>query len=268
MSREKKNSMAKSRSIVRFICGLAALLCLGYFAAYVYMSDDSSSNFEDLSELKDNKKVNVLTKAKPTVHLDAPEDVPEMLEEFNSLYAKNKSIIGWIQIEGTKIDYPVMQSKNEEYYLDHNFDQAKDNNGSIFIDSECSIWPRSQNIIIYGHNMKSGKMFGSLDNYKDKKFCDEHPFIRFDTLYDKGEYRVMFAFNDVVHEETEVAFKYYQFIDANSAQEYSSNMEEMAKKALYDTGIESYYGDSLITLSTCDYSEGAERFVVVARKVD
>lgn len=266
MSKKKQSSKAKSRSIIRFICGLAAVACLGYFAAYVYMSDDSSSNFEDLSKLKDNKKVTA--QSKPVVHLDAPEDAPPVLEEFNTLLMKNKSIIGWIQIEGTKIDYPVMQSKNEEYYLDHNFEQQKDKNGSIFIDADCSIWPRSQNIIIYGHNMKSGQMFGSLDSYKDKKYFEKHPEIRFDTLYDKGKYQVMYVFNDVIHEESEVAFKYYQFIDANSAQEYASNMNEMAAMSLYDTGVESYYGDSLITLSTCDYSEGAERFVVVARKIN
>ena len=264
MGRNKKNSKARTRSIVRFICGLAAVACLGYFA--VYMSGDSSSNFEQLSDLKDKNSINV--QSKPTIHLDAPVDAPPVLEEFENLLVKNKSIVGWIQIEDTGIDYPVLQSKNEEYYLDHNVDQEKDNNGSIFIDAQCSIWPRSQNIIIYGHNMKSGKMFGSLDNYKDRKYCEKHPVIRFDTLYEKGKYRVMYVFNDVVHEESEVTFKYYQFIDANSAQEYMSNMKEMAEKSLYETGVESYYGDSLITLSTCDYSEGAERFVVVAKKVD
>ena len=266
MGMNKKNSKARTRSIVRFICGLAAVLCLGYFAFYIYMSGDSSSNFEQLSDLKDKNSINV--QSKPTIHLDAPVDAPPVLEEFENLLVKNKSIVGWIQIEDTGIDYPVLQSKNEEYYLDHNVDQEKDNNGSIFIDAQCSIWPRSQNIIIYGHNMKSGKMFGSLDNYKDRKYCEKHPVIRFDTLYEKGKYRVMYVFNDVVHEESEVTFKYYQFIDANSAQEYMSNMKEMAEKSLYETGVESYYGDSLITLSTCDYSEGAERFVVVAKKVD
>lgn len=266
MSRKQKNSRANGRSIVRFICGLAAVACLGYFAVYIYMSDDSSSNFENISKLKDDNKVTV--QAGPVVHLDAPEDAPPVLEEFNTLLVKNKSIIGWIQIEDTKIDYPVMQSKDEDYYLNHNIDQEKDNNGAIFIDADCSIWPRSQNIIIYGHNMKSGSMFGTLDSYKSKDYYEKHPIIRFDTLYDRGSYRVMYVFNDVVHKESEVAFKYYQFVDANSAQEYASNMNEMAEMSLYDTGVESNYGDSLITLSTCDYSAGAERFVVVAKKID
>ena len=267
MSRKPVNKKERARKTVRLVCGLAAALSLGYFALYVYMSNDSSSNFEDLSVLKENKKTNEVI-APPTVHLDAAKEAPDMLEQFNALYAKNRSIVGWITIDDTPIDYPVMQSKNEEYYLNHNFEQDKDNNGSIFIDKDCSIWPRSQNIIIYGHNMKSGKMFGSLDEYKSSKYFEKHPIIKFDTLYEKGEYQVMYVFNEVIHEESEVAFKYYQFIDANSAQEYMSAMKEMAAMSLYDTGVESYYGDSLITLSTCDYSAGSERFAVVAKKVN
>ncbi len=266
MRGKKPDKKEKARRFVRLLCGIAAVLSLGYFAYYCYMSNDSSAKSNDLSAVKDNTEIKVFSP--PTVHLDEQEEAPEMLEEFKALYLKNRSIVGWISIEDTGIDYPVLQSSNEEYYLDHNFEQEKDNNGSIFIDKDCSIWPRSQNIIIYGHNMKSGKMFGTLDSYKDKKYFEKHPDIRFDTLYDKGLYRVMYVFNEVVHEEAEVTFKYYQFIDANSAMEYRSNMEEMASMSLYETGVESYYGDQLITLSTCDYSEGAQRFVVVAKKIN
>lgn len=270
MSKKKISGKERARRILRFFCALAAAGCLGYFAYYVYMAGDSSGKFNDLSKIKDNKRVNegVNANGKATVTLDEETEAPPMLEEFSALYVKNKSIVGWISIEGTSVDYPVMQSVNEDYYLDHNFEQEKDKNGSIFIDNDCSIWPRSQNIIIYGHNMKSGKMFGALDSYKSKSFFEKHPVIKFDTLYEKGEYRIMYVFNEIVHEETEVAFKYYQFVDANSAQEYKSNMDQMAEMSIYDTGVESFYGDSLITLSTCDYGEGAERFVVVAKKVD
>ncbi len=270
MSKKKISGKERARRLIRLICALAAVGCLGYFAYYEYMAGDSTGKFNDLADIKDNKdsNSNVLANKEATVTLDEEEESPPMLEEFNTLYIKNKSIVGWISIEGTSIDYPVMQSSNEEYYLDHNFEQQKDKNGSIFLDKDCSIWPRSQNLIIYGHNMKSGKMFGALDSYKKKSFCEKHPTIMFDTLYEKGEYRIMYVFNEIVHEETEVAFKYYQFIDANSAQEYKSNMDQMAEMSIYDTGIESYYGDSLITLSTCDYGEGAERFVVVAKKVN
>ena len=120
---------------------------------------------------------------------------------------------------------------------------------------------------MYGHNMKSGKMFGELKKYKQEDFAKEHPYIFFDTLYNKGKYQVMYVFGDNVYDEVEVAFKYYQFIDANSEEEWDSAMHDMAEKSLYDTGITASYGEDIITLSTCDYEKDAERFVVVAKRV-
>ena len=254
----------KRRRLVIYICIAVAVLSLGYFTVYCYQAYKSGQEFESLSSLK-NSDFELYRPARMTV--DEPGETPDILEDYQTLYAKNKSLIGWLKIDDTIIDYPVMQSSNEEYYLNHNFNQEKDNNGSLFIDAECSIWPRSQNIIIYGHNMKSGKMFGTLNQYKSEAYFEKHPAIQFDTLYETGEYQIMYVFSEIVHEQTEVTFRYYEFINANSKEEYDSNMEEMKKMSLYDTGVTSVYGDELITLSTCDYSAGAERFAVVAKKI-
>ncbi len=255
----------KIRKIITWVFAALGIGCLGYFVFYVRQATDTQNSYEHLADLKgtdyrQNKQV--------VVHLTKEEDAPDILEEYITLYNNNKSLVGWVRIDDTLIDYPVMQSKSNEYYLDHNFDQKKDNNGSIFIDSECSIWPRSQNIIMYGHNMKSGKMFGDLKKYKNEQFAKDHPYVFFDTLYNKGKYQVMYVFGDNVYDEVEVTFKYYQFIDANSEEEWNSAMNEMASKSLYDTGITASYGDDIITLSTCDYEKDAERFVVVARRVN
>lgn len=255
----------KNRKLVMRASILIAALSLGYFTFYCYRAYESGREFEELSDLK-NSDFTLYRPARVTV--DEPGEKPDILEDYVTLYNKNKSLIGWLKIDDTIIDYPVMYSKNGEYYLNHNFNQQKDNNGSLFIDVQCSIWPRSQNIIIYGHNMKSGKMFGSLSKYKNEAYYEKHPTIKFDTLYEKGEYQVMYVFSEIVHNEAEVAFKYYQFVDANSEQEYDSNMEEMKKMSLYDTGITSRYGDELITLSTCDYTAGSERFAVIARRIN
>lgn len=255
----------KNRRLIMRASMLIAVLSLGYFTFYCYQAYNSGQEFEALSELK-NTDFTLYRPARVTV--DDPGEAPDILEDYVTLYNKNKSLIGWLKIDDTIIDYPVMYSKNEEYYLNHNFNQQKDRNGSLFIDSQCSIWPRSQNIIIYGHNMKSGKMFGSLSKYKNKDYYEKHPTIKFDTLYEKGEYQVMYVFSEIVHDEAEVTFKYYQFVNANSEQEYDSNMEEMKKMSLYETGITSRYGDELITLSTCDYTEGAERFAVIAKRIN
>lgn len=263
--RKKRKLKLDARQIVMAICALVAIGSLSYFAFYNYQASHSSEQVENLNSAKDNKEFKRIYKA--TVHLD-DNGTPEILEEYIAPYNLNKKLIGWIKIDGTKVDYPVLQTSNNDYYLDHNFNQEEDRNGSIFLDKDCSIWPRSQNLILYGHNMKSGKMFGSLKSYKDEAFFKKHPKIQFDSIYQKGIYDVMYVFSEVVHDETEVAFKYYQFISANSETEFNSYMNDMSSMSLYDTGVTAQYGDALITLSTCDYSQGAERFVIVAREED
>ena len=161
-----------------------------------------------------------------------------------------------------------MQTNNNEYYLDHNMNQEKDRNGALFLDKDCDVVNRSTNLIIYGHHMKSGRMFGNLDDYKSEKFYKKHPTIQFDTIYEKGTYEIMYVFRSKVYSEGEVVFKYYQFIDCYSEQEFESNMKEMAALSLYDTGVTAEYGDKLLTLSTCDSTVDDGRFVVVAKKAD
>ena len=265
---KKKKSRNKSkldiRQLVMVLCALIAVGSLGYFAFYNYQATHSSEQVSNIEKFKNNKKVNITSK-KATVTLDDIE-TPPILDEYAPVFALNQSTVGWIKIDGTSVDYPVLQTSNNDYYLNHNFDQEEDNNGSIYLDKDCSIWPRSQNLLIYGHNMKSGKMFGSLKKYKDEEFFREHRTIQFDTIYEKGTYQVMFVFNEVIHDESEVAFKYYQFISANSAEEFNSYMNEMREMSLYDTGVQALYGDSLITLSTCDYTKNSDRFVIVAKK--
>lgn len=138
---------------------------------------------------------------------------------------------------------------------------------AFFLDKDCDIVHRNTNLIIYGHHMKSGKMLGSLNKYSSEEYCKAHPNIQFDTIYEKGMYEVMYVFRSRIYNEDEVIFKYYQFLDADSEQEFNSNMQEMAALALYDTGVTASYGDELLTLSTCDYSEEDGRFVVVAKRV-
>ncbi len=266
----KFKDLPKSIRVRKIIMGciyVVAIGCLGYFGYYCLQASNTQNNYEDLALLKEkdtDSEIHLFNPAHVTVD---DIEIPDILEEYQILYSKNKSLIGWVKIDDTLIDYPVMQSSNQDYYLTHNFSQEKDNNGSIFIDKDCCIWPRSQNLILYGHNMKSGKMFGTLAKYKSQSYYEKHPFISFDTLYEKGLYQVMYVFSEVVHDETEVTFKYYQFINANSAEEWDSNMAQMAEKSLYDTGVTSQYGDQLITLSTCDYSAGSERFAVVAKRI-
>ena len=258
----KKREKRRKWTIV--FCSVLAIACFGYYGIYYYFMDRTTETYEKWSELKQTNS------GAATVQVSDVEEnaTKKILEEYEVLYNKNKSLIGWVKIDDTEINYPVMQTVNNTYYLDHNIEQEYDKNGSIFMDKDCDVLKPSTNLIIYGHHMKSGKMFGDLDKYSSKSYYEAHPTIQFDTIYEKGTYEIMYVFRSKVYNEDEIVFKYYQFIEANSAEEFYSYMEEMSELSLYDTGVTASYGDRLLTLSTCDSSEPEGRFVVVARRVN
>ena len=254
-------------------CGFIGAVSLIYVGFYGYEDYRTRKNYEHMSSLKETSgsRLPIPEKEtdKPVIHYTKEdESLPEVLEEYKKLYNTNKKLIGWLKIADTNIDYPVMQTSDNEYYLDHNINQEKDRNGALFLDKDCDVVKRSTNLIIYGHHMKSGRMFGNLDDYASEKYYKKHKTIQFDTIYEKGTYEIMYVFRSRVYSEGEVGFKYYQFIDCYSEQEFESNMKEMAKLSLYDTGVTAEYGDELLTLSTCDSSVDDGRFVVVAKRVE
>lgn len=266
--REMKKRERIRRGIVA-VCSLLVVGSLAYLADYSYRT----KRLDDYAAIQKNLKNTALTTPEtpvtPVIHYDddTSDTLPDILPEYQTLYSLNKRLIGWVKIDDTYIDYPVLQTVNNDYYLNHNFDQEEDKNGSIFLDKDCSIYPRSTNLILYGHHMRSGRMFGQLNKYSSEKFYKEHKYIQFDTIYEKGTYEVMYVFRSKIYEESEIVFKYYQFTDAVSETEFESNMKQMADMSLYDTGVSAEYGDELLTLSTCDYYTSDGRFVVVAKKI-
>lgn len=266
--KEMKKRERIRKSIVA-VCSLLVVGSLAYLANYSYQT----KRLDDYAAIQKNLKNTALTTPNtsetPVIHYDddTSDILPDILPEYQTLYSLNKRLIGWVKIDDTYIDYPVLQTVNNDYYLNHNFDQEEDKNGSIFLDKDCSIYPRSTNLILYGHHMRSGRMFGQLNKYSSEKFYEEHKYIQFDTIYEKGTYEVMYVFRSKIYEESEIVFKYYQFTDAVSETEFESNMKQMADMSLYDTGVSAEYGDELLTLSTCDYYTSDGRFVVVAKKI-
>ena len=196
------------------------------------------------------------------------EHKPQLLSKFKELYAENPDIRGWLKIDGMKIDYPVMtRSGNNDYYLDKNFDGKKDKNGLLILDYRCDLMSGAQNFIIYGHNMSSGVMFGTLKNYKSKDFCEEHPIIQFDSLYEEAEYKVVAAMLSEVAYADEDVFRYYDAIDMSTEESFNAFYENISEKALYTTGETLSFGDSCLILSTCDRYKEDGRFVVIAKKI-
>ena len=268
VSKELKKREKRRKQLIMF-CVVIATGCIGYFSIYTYMNRRTQSESADWAKIKEESKSKVSDKEEEfVIHRTGETEIPDILPEYEILYNKNKKLIGWVKIADTNIDYPVMQTVDNEYYLTHDFGQNQDKNGCIFMDKDCDVIDRSTNLIIYGHHMKSGAMFGHLDKYTDESFYQDHQTFQFDTIYEKGTYQVVYVFKAQVLAEDEIAFKYYQFIDANSEEEFNSNMAAMAAMSMYETAYTPVYGDELVTLSTCDRTQGSEgRFVVVGVRV-
>lgn len=191
-----------------------------------------------------------------------------LLPELAELYQQNGDLVGWISIADTNINYPVMQSVNEpNFYLKHDFDKEYSDYGCPYVQEDCDVQEPSDNLVIYGHHMSNGSMFAGLMKYADKSFWEKHKTIQFDTLTEKGKYEVVAIYKTVVYTDSPNSFRYYDFVNADTEDDFNAYIAKCKELALYDTGITAEYGDKLITLSTCEYSRNNGRMVVMAKKV-
>lgn len=240
---------------------LTAILTVSTFFIIRYHINSVKQNdlYDNLAE-----QVNVSEEV-ITVENDTEETEENgMLESYEELYRQNPDMVGWIKIEGTNINYPVMQSVDEtDFYLKHDFNREYSSYGCPYVQENCNVTTPSDNIVIYGHHMSNGSMFADLDKYKSKSFWEEHKTITFDTLTQRNEYEIVAVFKTVVY--TENCFKYYNFINAENETEFDEYIAKCKELTLYDTGVSAEYGDKLITLSTCEYSQTNGRIVVVAK---
>ena len=199
---------------------------------------------------------------------DATEEPdPELiaLEKYAAVHEQNSDFVGWVNIDGTNINYPVMQTiDNPNFYLKRGFEKQYSNYGVPYVQENCALGI-SDNVVIYGHHMNNGSMFADLCKYEREDFYKEHPTIHFDTLSSLGEYEIVAVFKTVAYSED--GFKYYHFVDAEDETAFDAFISQCKALALYDTGVSAKYGDKLLTLSTCEYSCTNGRMVVVAKLI-
>lgn len=227
------------------------------FAATSEPTDSADSNLNSLPAIGNQENTEELLESVPVEK--------SMLFKYEDLYQENPDLFGWIQIDDTVIDYPVMRSEEDnEKYLYANFEGKYRFTGLPFVDNQCSA--DSDNLVIYAHNIKDGSMFRSLFKYEKESYWQEHPTIMYSDLYEDYEYEVLAVFYDRVYKKTEDVFKFYQFIDAENEEDFDYAIQQFKSKSLYDTGVDAQYGDKLITLVTCSYQVENGRFVVVARR--
>ncbi|WP_279025580.1 class B sortase, partial [Gemmiger formicilis] len=194
----------------------------------------------------------------------------EILPRYRALYEKNPDLIGWLRIDGTDIDLPVVQTPGDnEYYLRRGFDRFYAVGGTLFLDERCSVSADAPtaNWLIYGHNMHDGSMFGQLVRYRDEDFYKAHPTFTFDTLYEGGTWQVVAAVDTALGADT---LPYYTFFDADTKLDWQHRVRAITEKALYDTGVMPEYGAQLLTLSTCGdtHPDTDARFALLAVRID
>jgi sortase B len=272
----------KTIQVVRIISALIFIGCALYIGNYYVERHKYQKGVEELSKLVNNAKNNKETDL-PSNEADDKnqgdtnnkeeqssntEKKPEILAEYMELYKINPDFIGWLTIPNTIINYPVVQGGEEDFYLEHDFYKKPDKRGTLLLDEECDILKPTTNLMIHGHNMKDGTMFSALRNYKKKSFYDKNKIIEFNSIYEKGKYEIVSVFQSKVYSKRDKVFKYYQFYHASSEEEFNYFYENIKKIALYDTGVEANYGDTFITLSTCDYHTNDGRLAVVAKKIE
>lgn len=200
----------------------------------------------------------------------APADTAQVLPLYRALYRQNPDMIGWLRIDGTDIDLPVVQTPGDnEYYLRRGFDGLYSTGGTLFLDEHCSvdIGNPTANWLIYGHNMADGSMFGELTRYREEDFYKEHPTFTFDTIYETGTWQVVAALDTTLGDD---ALPYYTFFDADTPSEWKKRVDAILELALYDTGVTPEYGQQLLTLSTCGTTTPSTdtRFALLAVRVD
>ena len=194
-------------------------------------------------------------------------ELQQISSDYEALYARNHDFFGWIKIDDTVIDYPVMHVPGDnDKYLHTDFDGNYSESGELFMDAACD--PNGMHYLIYGHHMFNGSMFGGLPKYDNVDYYNEHKIIHFNTRFEKGDYEVFAIFYSQIYDANDTThFQYYECQNLNDEASYNNYVQNVKQLSSIDTGITPQYGEKIISLSTCNYHTQDGRFVVCARKI-
>ncbi len=263
--------------------------CVIWMGMELYSRFQTQQKYDDITS-KYNNTVSHTTSAK---NPDATEDETEeniespteeatyeLLPGAKNLLEMSEDVVGFISIPDTEVNYPIMQNEEdtegEEYFLEHDFYGNDSHLGSIFLDFRCNFdvvgedkklkTPTSENLIVYGHNMKDQSMFGSLRNYKeDDSYYEEHPLIEVNSNYETYTFKIFGYFIADAVDTTDTRFEYWNYIELDDEEIFYDYVNEVKRRSLILTNVDVEYGDQLLTLSTCSNVISNGRFVVVAR---
>lgn len=273
-----------SRKLYNVLIAIFAIIFLisaFMVGSYFFESTKAQSDYDEITQLMENGKqqaqstvpfippVQSIPEIPDSTDPDMPVETtatPTILPEYAALYLQNDDMVGWIEIEGTKLNYPVVQTPDEkDFYLHRDFNKENSKHGAIYVQENCDVWTPSDNVVIYGHNMKDGSMFATLLKYRKHEYWEEHRYIYFNTLLERHTYEIVAVFKTTA--TIGKGFDYHLFVEAEDEEEFDAYIDRIKKLSYYDTGVDAEYGDKLITLSTCEYTLTNGRFVVVAKRV-
>ena len=271
-----------------YVCIGVLLVSVGYIVYNQYTIFQEKQLLAEVQETKSEAIVDSSENEKSEEAMYESEEIPfqesesneettevikekSILPEYEELYKENNDLYGWITIEDTVINYPVMQTPNSEnlnFYINRNWDKEETRYGSIYVDGRCD--DETENLLIYGHNTIDGSMFGSLIDYKEKEYYEQHKYIIFDTIYEKGLYEIIAVAKGIVYYENRPDDKYlfYEHIELNSEEEFNEYMNYLKDNSWYEINNNAVYGDQIITLCTCDYWTENARLLVVAKRIE
>lgn len=192
---------------------------------------------------------------------------------YDTYYAQNSDFVGWITIAGTQVDYPVVQTTDNSYYLDHNFEKEYEGRGAIYMDKDCDAQSLDINTVIYGHNWLDTTMFSQLVQYSDFDFYKQHPVVEFNTRFEMHQWKIFSVFITTASASEDNGYVFNYIYPYMGGVNYAGYIDELQKRSLYDTGVDVNENDKFLTLSTCtrevdtaDYRADC-RIVIVARMV-
>ena len=274
--------MKKMKKMKNLLTAILLVICVASTTYYIYIKYNEYQEQKKIEELKEyTEQTKASTEyeseeqsSEPTISEEESTEFMEpeekkILPQYVRLYAENEDLYGWLKIEGTVIDYPVMYTpESPEYYLHKDWNKEDSNQGLLFADARTNM-DETENTIIYGHCMKNRTMFGSLKDYKDSSFYDEHKYIEFDTIYKKATYEIISVSKGIAYyeKEPENEYLYYKHTELDTEEAFDAYIQNAKNNAYYETGVTAEYGDKLITLSTCDYWTKNARLYIVAKKI-
>ena len=200
---------------------------------------------------------------KPVLEFQRPAPVPpDPRAAIMDLISENPDTIGYIKIEDTKVDYPVVQGTDNEYYLNYTFDHIRATRGTVFLDCNVVYDPLNlpPHLLLHGHHMRDGSMFQNVSLYKGEKYFYEHPLVDFETLYQETIWQVFSVYICDSNEYVPMSFR--------DGEAYVAYLKKTAERSMYPVEMEFSAEDRIMTLNTCSYEFSGAHTLVVAKLVE